>query len=79
MGFVDLVLSCHRAFVVFREYFVGSKYYLVGITWVHNFSSWVLRGSKMFPVGISWFQIFFSLVFGGSKIFSGGFNIFSRG
>ena len=52
---------CHRAIVpswVFhglkifsRGYFVGSKYFLVGISWVPNFFSRVFRGSKVLSRG----------------------------
>ena len=52
-----------------RRYFVGSKYFLVGISWVQIIFSWVFLGPKYFLVGISWVQIIFSWVFRGSKMF----------
>ena len=33
---------------LFRGYFVGLKFFLVGILWVPNFSSWVFHGSQIF-------------------------------
>ena len=55
-----------------REYVMGSKFFLVGISWVRNFFSWVFRGSKVFSwvpvgpklllVGTSWVQSFFLVV-----------------
>ena len=64
----------------FHEYFVSSNIFLIGISWVLNFFSWVFRGSsifyrgyfvgpKFFLVSISWIQIFFSGVFHGSNFF----------
>ena len=51
MNLVGLVPSRHRAFV-------GSESFLVDVSWVRNFFSWVLRGffvgPKFFHVGISW-------------------------
>ena len=52
-----------------RRYFVGPKYFLVGISWVQIIFSWVFLGPKYFLVGISWVQIIFSWVFRGSKMF----------
>ena len=40
MGLVGLVPPYHRAFV-------GPKIFLVGISWVSNFFSWVFRKSMM--------------------------------
>ena len=37
-------------------YFVGPKFFLMGILWVLIVFSWVVRGSKFFLVGISWVQ-----------------------
>ena len=62
-----------------RRYFMGPKFFLVGVLSVPNFFSLVFRGpkiicrayfvcSKFFLVGISWVQNFFR----GFKIFSGG-------
>ena len=56
-----------------RGYFVGPKYFLVGISWVQIIFSWVFCGSKMFAcryfvspkiflVGISCARNFFSWV-----------------
>ena len=46
------VPSCLRRSENFsREYFVDSKYLLVGISRVSNFSSWVFRGPKIFSRG----------------------------
>ena len=79
---VYLVPSCLRWSENFpRGYFVGPKYFPVGILWVSNFLSWVFRGSqffsrgyfvgpKFFLVGISLVQDFFSWVFRGSEMFS---------
>ena len=41
MGVVGLVLSWHRAFVC-------EGFFLVSISWVHSFFSWVFRGSEIF-------------------------------
>ena len=35
----------------FRGYFVGPKYFLVSISWVSYFFSWVFRGSNFFSRG----------------------------
>ena len=62
VGLVNLVPSCHRAFF-------GPKNFLVGISWVSNFLSWVFCvskifyrgyfvGTRFFLVGISWVQYF---------------------
>ena len=67
---LGLVPSCLRGSENFScGYFVGLKYFLVGISWVQYFFSWVLRGSKNFSrryfvgqrfslVGSSWVQKF---------------------
>ena len=47
-----------------RGYFLGLKFFLVGISWVPEFFSWV--------------QNFFSWVFCGSKIFSCGYFVCPR-
>ena len=58
-GFSAIVQSCLRGFKTFsRGYFVSPKFFLVGISWVQNFFSWVFRGSKVFLVDISWVQNF---------------------
>ena len=84
---MGLVLSCHRALQVFRVsegfshgYFLGPNIFLVGISWVQNyfswvfsrsrfFLSWIFRGSKYlnisFLMGISWVRDFFSWVIHG--------------
>ena len=76
------MLSCHRALQVFRVsesfphgYFLGPNIFLVGISWVQNYFSWVFRGSRFFLswifrgskylnisflMGISWVRDFFS-------------------
>ena len=48
MGLVGFVPPCHRAFV-------GPKIFLVGISWVLYFFSWVFHGSK-----ILWYSVNFS-------------------
>ena len=80
-----LWVSCHHAIMTSwvqnfsYGYFMGLKYFLVGISWVSNFFSWVFRGSKIFScgyfvgskfclVGILWVKDFFSWVFHLSKI-----------
>ena len=66
-GFSGILPSC------FRGYFVGHKFFLVGISWVPIFFSWVFRSSQFFSrgyfvrpnfflVGISWVQNLFSWV-----------------
>ena len=80
---VGLVPPCHRAFVgpksFFCGYFVGSEYFLMGISWVWNSFSWVFRGFKIFSrgyfvgpkfslVGILRVKDFFSWLFRGPKI-----------
>ena len=67
-----------RAFVgpdfFFCEYFVGLKFLIVGISWVQDFFSFVLRrsesfshgyfaGPKFFLVCILWVQFFFPWIF----------------
>ena len=66
VGLAGLLPSCHRAFVGIswvqdfsRGYFVGLKFFLVGISWVQSF----------FLVGISWVQNFLVSI-RGSEIFS---------
>ena len=76
VGLVGLVPWC------LRGYFVGSKLFLVGISWVQNIFSWVyfvvpnffryFVGPRFFLGGISWVQDFSSWVFRGFKIFSRG-------
>ena len=56
MGLVDLVSLCHRDFV-------GSNFFLVGILWVQDFSSWVFCGLKFFSHGYFVGPKFFSQVF----------------
>ena len=47
-GSCATVPACLRGSEHFsREYFVGLKFFLVGISWVSNFFSWVFRGSKI--------------------------------
>ena len=68
---------------------MGPKFFLVGISWVTIFFSWVFCASKVFPRGqfvdqrfflmdISLVNAFFSRVFRGAKVFSRGFKTFSR-
>ena len=45
VGFVGLVPSC------LRGYFMSPKLFLVGISWVKSFFSWVFRESKVFSRG----------------------------
>ena len=75
ISLVSLVLSgCRGSSAIVPScppgYFVSSKFFLVGISWVQNFFSWVFFGSKFFScgyfvgskfflVGISWVQKFF--------------------
>ena len=47
LNFVGRVPSCS----CLRGYFVGSEYFLVGISWVQSLFSWVFRGSKIFSRG----------------------------
>lgn len=69
MGLVNLVPSCLRGSKIHsRGYFVGPKFFLVGILWVRIFFVWVFRG----------FKIFFSLVFHGSRFFSRGHFVVTR-
>ena len=74
-GLVGLMPLCHRG------YFLGPKFFLVGISWilfflvgtslVQNFSRGYFVGPKVFLVGIMWVQFFFSaLISVDSKIFS---------
>ena len=73
---VYLVPSCLRWSENFpRGYFVGPKYFPVGILWVSNFCRGYFVGLKFFPVGISWVRNFFSWVFRWSKIFSRGYFV----
>ena len=77
---VGLVPSCLRGSEkFFCGYFVGSEYFLMGISWVSNSFSWVFRGFKIFsrgyfvgpkfsPVGILRVKDFFSWLFPGPKI-----------
>ena len=52
VGLVGLVPPCLRGSENFsRGYFVGSKYFLVGISWVSHFFSCVFRGSQFFSRG----------------------------
>ena len=61
---VGLVLCCHRAFV-------GSKSFLMGISWVQDFFSWVFRGSEICFRGYFVGPTFFLVgIFRGSKILS---------
>ena len=60
--------SCGSSAIVpsyLRGYFVGSKFFLVGVSWVQNVFLWVFCGSKYF----------FSQVFRGSKMFSRGYFV----
>ena len=61
---------CLRGFEIFSHgYFMGPRFFLVGISWVRHFFSWVFFvGPKFYLVGISWVQHF-----------SRGFEIFSSG
>ena len=66
LGLAGLVPSCHHAFVGISsnqsfsgEYYVGPKFFLVGISWFQNFLSWLFHGSK----------VFFSWLFCGSNSF----------
>ena len=72
---VVLVPLLLRRYEIFpRGYFAGPKFFLVGISRVPNFFSWVCCGSKICcRGGISWVRNFFSSVFCGSKIFSRGY------
>ena len=99
LSLVSLVLSgCRGSSAIVPScppgYFVSLKFFLVGISWVQNFFSWVFFGSKFFSCGyfvgskfFSWvflgFKNFSPRVFRGSKIFSCGYfvgpNFFSRG
>ena len=45
VSLVGLVPSCHR------WYFVGSNFFLVGISWVQNIFWWVFLGSQFFYRG----------------------------
>ena len=62
-GFNAIVPSC------LCGYFVGLKLFLVNISWVQNFSSWVFRGSKIFSCGYFVGPKFSSWVFVGAKFF----------
>ena len=79
LSLVGLVPSCHPAFV-------GSEFFLVNISWVWSFFSWVLRGSqsfsrgyfegpKVFLVDTSLVRIVFLWVRRGSKSFSRGYYL----
>ena len=62
-----LVSWCLRRSKVFsRVYFVGPKFFLVGVSWVRIFLSRVFGRSKFFFVGILWVQ---KWAFRGFKIF----------
>ena len=60
--------SCGSSAIVpsyLRGYFVGSKFFLVGVSWVQHVFLWVFCRSKYF----------FSQVFRGSKMFSRGYFV----
>ena len=61
--------------------FVDSKCFLVGISWVRNFFSWIFYRSKIFSHRYFVGPKFFCQVFRGSQMFSDGIlwveNIFS--
>ena len=44
-GFSGILPSC------LRRYFVGHKFFLVSVSWLPNFFSWVFRGSQLFSRG----------------------------
>ena len=54
--------------------FVGLTFFLVGISWVPNFFSWVFLGSNILSRGYFLGPNFFSLVFHGSKFFLVGIS-----
>ena len=62
LSLVGLTPSIHGAFVC-------SEFFLVGILWVWNFFSWLLRGSQSFSRGYLSVPKIFSWVLRGSKIF----------
>ena len=52
-----------RGFRIFSHgYFVGLKFFLLGISWVQDFFTWVFRGSKIFSRRYFAGQRFFLLV-----------------
>ena len=55
-----IVLSCvfRRSNTFLRGFFVGTKFFLVWISWVRNFLSWVFRGFNFFLMANSWFKDF---------------------
>ena len=70
----------HGSKIFSREYFVGLKFFLVGISLNQNFLSWVFCGSEIFSRGYfvglkfsggySWVRNFLSRAFRGSELFS---------
>ena len=88
LSLVGLVLSgCRGSSAIVPSclpgYFVSSKFFLVGISWVQNFFSWVFLESKFFSRGYFLGPNFFLVVFRRFKNFSGGCflgsKIFSEG
>ena len=90
INFLNICVLPQRVFrgskVFSRGYFVSSNFFLVDISWVQRFFSWVFRGSKIFLreyfVGPTFFlggilrvRTFFLWVFHGSKIFSRGYFV----
>ena len=62
-----------------RGYFVGPKFFLVGVSWVRIF--FLCRyflGSKVFLAGVSWVQNFFSWIFHEFKISPRGYFVSSN-
>ena len=53
---VMVPLCLRRPKIFSRVYFVGTKFFLVGVSWARIFLSPVFGGSKFFFVGISWVQ-----------------------
>ena len=76
-----LWVSCHHAIMTSwvqnfsYGYFMGLKYFLVGISWSQIFSCGYFVGPRFFLVVILWVQNFVLWVFCGSKIFSRGYFI----
>ena len=57
-----------RGFGIFSHgYFIGPKFFLIGISWVQNFSVRYSEGPKCFLLGISWVENIFSWLFCASE------------
>ena len=76
INFLNICVLPQRVFrgskVFSRGYFVSSNFFLVDISWVQSFFSWVFHGFEIFSRGL-WVQNIFAWVFRGSHVFSRGY------